>query len=529
MDLRIQIPGLQNHKQKSITDFELSGGVSIKSSKLLPNCDAQKEHLNQYQATAIAGNDLLSSVFYTVGLSTTAANILSPLSLLSVCLFVLYPFRLIYQEIGSQINQNGSSFNCFLLLDEKLNQSHLQLNGSPTPLNSARQARPLKSAPTLPRLLAAIAAVLSIMAYLFTAIVSANSAANYVSQELGNVNVFGLTIVLLLIFTYVALRGVQESSNVALSIFVIHIISISALSIWGLYYVVFVDQFATLKQNIWVSTYEIPPEMQFAQYIAGIGAGMLGITGFESASNYIEQQGYKVYKSTLRNLWILVTIFNPLLSAITVASVPLNAITSNLDVALSVVAHTCCGLSFRSILALDAAIVLSAGILTAFVGVAGLASRMSTEGMLPELFLPLSNIYGHQKSSQNIITVFSVVIIVTFAVFNGDIHILSKLYTISFLGVLSTSISSCIMLRKLQNKAIVTAEVACAILSVTVGFATSFALNANVLMAFAAIFLCLVVVVWTSMHRSFVKYQQIESSCTDPQSWLNVSPANSIQ
>lgn len=100
-------------------------------------------------------------------------------------------------------------------------------------------------------------------------------------------------------------------------------------------------------------------------------------------------------------------------------------------------------------MALDAAIVLSAGILTAFVGVAGLASRMSTEGMLPELFLPHSNIYGHQKSSQNIITVFSVVIIVTFAVFNGDIHILSKLYTISFFGVLSASIGSCIMLRKL--------------------------------------------------------------------------------
>jgi len=46
----------------------------------------------------------------------------------------------------------------------------------------------------------------------------------------------------------------------------------------------------------------------------GYGASMLGITGFETSANFVEQQKPGVFPKTLRNMWIAVAFFNPVIS-----------------------------------------------------------------------------------------------------------------------------------------------------------------------------------------------------------------------
>ena len=43
----------------------------------------------------------------------------------------------------------------------------------------------------------------------------------------------------------------------------------------------------------------------------GYSSALLGISGFESSSNYVENQQPGVFPKTLRNMWVAVTFINP--------------------------------------------------------------------------------------------------------------------------------------------------------------------------------------------------------------------------
>ena len=58
----------------------------------------------------------------------------------------------------------------------------------------------------------------------------------------------------------------------------------------------------------------------------GFSQGMLGVTGFETAANYIEEQRKGVYVKTLRNMWWSVFILNPIISLVCIGTLPLDEI-----------------------------------------------------------------------------------------------------------------------------------------------------------------------------------------------------------
>ncbi len=59
---------------------------------------------------------------------------------------------------------------------------------------------------------------------------------------------------------------------------------------------------------------------------------MLGITGFETSANYVEEQQRGVYVKTLRNTWAAVFVLNPILAIVTVGVLSFEAIRqANLD------------------------------------------------------------------------------------------------------------------------------------------------------------------------------------------------------
>src|SRR6266566_3974266 len=72
------------------------------------------EHkLNQFFATAICGNDILSSALYVSSVAIIFTGVYAPLILLLICL-VLFFYKAVYTEVVEALPVNGGAYNCLL-------------------------------------------------------------------------------------------------------------------------------------------------------------------------------------------------------------------------------------------------------------------------------------------------------------------------------------------------------------------------------------------------------------------------------
>ena len=170
-------------ESRKITDL---GSGPTKLSRL----DQPDKHtLGAWRATAICGNDITSSVLYVSALCAAQAGALAPVVLLIVA-GVLYLFRRIYGEVGSALPLNGGSYTVLLN--------------------------------TTGKRLAAGAAVLTLLSYVATAVISANEAMHYAHNLYSGLNVIWATVAVLGLFAFLNIMGITESAAVALGIFLLH-------------------------------------------------------------------------------------------------------------------------------------------------------------------------------------------------------------------------------------------------------------------------------------------------------------------
>ncbi|BDI34066.1 hypothetical protein CCAX7_61170 [Capsulimonas corticalis] len=104
----------------------------------------------------------------------------------------------------------------------------------------------------------------------------------------------------------------------------------------------------------------------------GFSAAMLGVSGFESSANFIEEQKPGVFPKTLRNMWAIVAVFNPAISLLALSLFPLSTITSHTEDLLAHMGFIAAGPWLRTAVSIDAVLVLSGAVLTSYVGVTGL-------------------------------------------------------------------------------------------------------------------------------------------------------------
>jgi len=160
---------------------------------------------------------------------------------------------------------------------------------------------------------------------------------------------------------------------------------------------------------------------------------LLGISGFESSANFVEEQDVGVFRKTLRNMLIAVIIFNPLTSIVSLNLLPLAEIVGHKDHLLSEIALQTGGENFRLMVVLDAAAVLSGAVLTSFVGVTGLVRRMALDQCLPRFLLK----QNRRGTSHRIIIAFFLLCSSILLLTEGSLLSLAGVYTISFLGVMT--------------------------------------------------------------------------------------------
>ncbi|KAJ8537406.1 hypothetical protein ON010_g13192 [Phytophthora cinnamomi] len=169
----------------------------------------------------------------------------------------------------------------------------------------------------------------------------------------------------------------------------------------------------------------------------GFGASMLGITGFESSSNYVEEQAPGVFRKTLRNMWALVTVFNVGLGASILAVLPLGGPTgiyANADALLAKIGREALGSWFESWICVDAFVVLCGAVLTSYVGICGLVRRLSTDRVLPSFLAKTNKARG---TNHYIIGIYFLLSSSLVLILNANATTVNGVYTYAFLGLMA--------------------------------------------------------------------------------------------
>ena len=152
--------------------------------------------LNELEATAICGNDITSSCLYVSALTILQAGKWAPLALLIVAA-VLFLYRKIYAEVVGALPLNGGAYNALLNTTSKK--------------------------------FASLAACLTLLSYMATAVISASEAMHYVHSLWHGLPVIPATIILLAAFMVLTIMGIGESARVAVFIFITHIATLLLL------------------------------------------------------------------------------------------------------------------------------------------------------------------------------------------------------------------------------------------------------------------------------------------------------------
>lgn len=373
------------------------------------------QKLGEFFSTAICGNDILSSALYVSGVATLFAGMYAPIVLLAVAA-VLFFYRAVYREVVEALPMNGGAYNALL--------------------NATSKA------------IAATAGIMTILSYVATAAISGKTAIEYLFAWLKPVvgPIFGILpvqfeswiipAVLLLLFGFAVLvaGGVRDSARIASIIFVFHIISLVVfVAIGGLLFLTNGPAIAHMN--------DVATQALLAQHggllntlFLAFSASLLGVSGFESSANFVEEQKHGVFAKTLRNMTFAVAIFNPLIAAVILRVMPLESIIASKDFLLADAAHLIGGPVFLGWIAIDAFLVLAGAVMTSFIGASNLARRMTLDACLPRFLLPANNA---STSTTRIIFTFFLLCTSILLLTKGDLLSIAGVYTISFLSVMS--------------------------------------------------------------------------------------------
>ncbi|WP_454802799.1 APC family permease [Mucilaginibacter phyllosphaerae] len=358
--------------------------------------DVAHSKLNELQATSICGNDISSSCLYVSALTIAYAGQYAWISLLIVAL-VLFLFRKIYGEVVGALPLNGGAYNVLL--------------------NTASKRT------------ASFAACLTILSYMATAVISAYEAMFYFHDIVHNLPLIPATIMILGIFMMLAIIGIGESAVVAVIIFITHLASLSLLVLTCCWFL-FNNGLSVFQAN-----WHLPVTsggLMMALFL-GFSAAMLGISGFESSANFVEEQKEGVFPKTLKNMWRVVSFFNPVIALLALSIIPMAAINDHRESLLSFMGQTAGGGWLSYLISVDAVLVLSGAVLTSYVGVTGLAERITLDRILPNFFLAKNR----RGVNYRIVIGFFLLCVSILLVTKGNLANLAGVYTFSFLLVMA--------------------------------------------------------------------------------------------
>ncbi|KAJ0402509.1 hypothetical protein ATCC90586_002679 [Pythium insidiosum] len=376
--------------------------------------DPQRHALGEWPATALSGNDILSSVLFTVGLTLPRAGKLAPLAQLLVVV-VVFCFRRVLEEVMSAVPLNGGCYNALLNASSKR--------------------------------VATVAAAFSLLSYLATGVVCGVSAFQYLNALVA-VPVVWSTIAMLLVFALLCVVGIAESAVVALAFFLFHAATLVVLCIACVVFAVqhpsiLWDNLRAPLPDVSVLGAAVDSNVALALFM-GFGPALLSVTGFESSAQFVEEQAPGVFPKTLRNMWALSSAFNMAITALALAVVPLADVEGNQEVLLAHMGFVAAGRWLEIVVIVDAFLVLSGAVLTAYVGINGLVQRLAIDRVLPRVLLRKN---AWRDTTHFIILAYFLVASSLVLALNGRTSALAGVFAFAFLGVLASFAVGCLLLK----------------------------------------------------------------------------------
>lgn len=217
-------------------------------------------------------------------------------------------------------------------------------------------------------------------------VISASEGMRYLHGIFPSVPVLLATAVLIILFLLLVISGISESAIVAVVIFVLHILAMLLLSGSGIWF--------ALANGLGVAKIDFSMPMKSGLATAlfrGFSTAMLGISGFESSANFVEDQKQGVFRKTLRNMWIAVSVINPLMAITAVAVLPISEIAANKEALLFHLGADTGEHWLATFIAVDVVLVLSGALLTSYLGGNGLIKRMTLDRIIPQFLFEENN------------------------------------------------------------------------------------------------------------------------------------------
>uniref|UniRef100_A0A6B2L8P6 Amino acid permease/ SLC12A domain-containing protein n=1 Tax=Arcella intermedia TaxID=1963864 RepID=A0A6B2L8P6_9EUKA len=133
-------------------------------------------------------------------------------------------------------------------------------------------------------------------------------------------------------------------------------------------------------------------------------------------------------------MWVCVAFFNPVVTLLGLSIIDMTTFVSNQRVILARMGEVSGGVWLQYVVSVDAFLVLSGAVLTGYVGITGLVHRMALDRLLPSFLLHKNSLRG---TNHWIIIAFFLTTSSLFLIVNNNVNVLSGVYTVSFLSVMS--------------------------------------------------------------------------------------------
>jgi amino acid transporter len=372
--------------------------------------------LSWWLAAGIVGADIGTSVFYSTGVIRPMVGFAAPIVITIVCLLMWF-FKSTYEEGCAASPFNGGAYMMVLQ--------------------------------TVGRRVAMVVGALTILSYLATAAVSALSGAFYI-DSFDNIlnwpvaNVVAVSVIPVIVFGVLNIIGIREPAMIVFAIAFLHFVLLLGMDVYG---VILAIQTKADFGRIFQGIGQIAP----INMLQGFAAAFLGITGFESAAQIVEQlksPTWKTLKQVYLAIVILVGITAPLTSYLCMILLTDQQLKTYENSLLSGLAFAEGGQTLLMVLVVDAALTLFAAVNTAYVGCIGLCTTMAKQGNLPGFFLRR---WAHKvpmfQGYPYVVLVFMVISILMIVVLPGQVDNLGQVYGMAFLAVMLSFCLGVMLLR----------------------------------------------------------------------------------
>lgn len=382
-----------------------------------------KKHLGWFISAGIVGADIGTSVFYSTGILFPIVGYLSPLFVLATCL-AMWIFKRTYEEGLAMSPRNGGAYSIILR--------------------------------SLGRRAAVAAGALTFVSYLATAAVSSLAGSYYISSLFSSSPPLSMIVLVsfipILFFGFLNTKGIKEPAKIVTGIASFHFVFLMFISLWSLIYLIF--NFNELDLSKFLRLFpEGEKKISWHLLAYGFASAFLGITGFESAAQIIEElkmPRIKTLEKLYRTVILAVSFTAPFISFFCLALLTPEELNDNLNYLLSGLTEKIGGAGLKTVLVVNASLTLFAATNTSLVGFVGLAATMAKNGNLPQLFLKrILHRHPGWEGYPYIILPFVIITMGMSAFIAGDVKIGAQVYGIAFLGVMvSFAVGALIMRNK---------------------------------------------------------------------------------